>query len=1211
MNSTKLTPAMSTEGLNLEYLLSPHLYEGEKPLPKTNPEVPGGYYLSGFISEDCEWGCRYNESILHCFPVEKFFKDRTVRSRISPIAVSRSSYAFPGERITCATEVAIHNQRISSGIRKLLLGLCPTKDNNDRDLKGAVVLFDPLKGIPLKRFHIAEPVSSITVLSHYERGGSSLPFLNGTMKAMRGIAAIGLQGGTVLIVDLVLDDPNLLTTRNTSALTYNLLVVNPEEPEIVEKRLDAISKEKSIALQVTDEDEPQGVDDQVNKFNYCQPTEETILVLPKNCVAVSCLQYVPSVGALLVGFTCGTFQLWGVNNLKLQYSSEPPEKETKLPVFGFSFQQLVDVDNVQNHCYLWVAYGNPYNECESANIKLHRLRYERKTCIEKFGVAYSGFKGCVMELNIELEDDMLSKDTENGNDTVRSSARPLRIWTESNGALMFCSWEVGRGGTYYVGVFDLKQWYLNPTKDKIVYNNVTGLCPFWIVLAVNVPNTSSIVMDVRLIPKSLMRWENLHAKLYVHFYPASISFRAVCLANQGVSAFQHFGVQEKLIRCTIKEGFSLLIEPANLKKYFMQYGLQPVYPLTYREDLSEKDRDRFYIFTALLESRRAAEILSLANAWLNGSYANLSLIIDLIIDWICNYTLSLTALAESAWQEFFSISDHPVRLHRSGDFIYFSNFAWNSLKMLLTTLMKQPKVCEARELALRDMKLGLGKLVKYSAAILMMYKMKLLPQNDSNFMRDWTNYYEQRRSESQAALDASPYVDSPYKNCHPLMIDYLMEAVIPKETIREEWHISKWEPLYPPRHIGYLINMLMWSDADPQAVSRVFMYFLLDISFILAKGQNHNAASTSRVAEPRLVGDFRAVLGTTLKEHSEVLSLWQLDHDSQGEILIRLKEKNRLFEKDGLPWCASALVLTASGYERDIAELLMKSCPPKLARLLFSLMTSSDENYSSLVELLMTTDTDTGKNEELLRQFFLISKARGRLDGFMKNAKKLTAEVKSALLKFLRESSNSLDDACLPLIFYIYEGNYEKLEESLINIRSKLHERNLFTYDSRKLTLKESCIKRLLNIKIGNHSMQLQTSQIAEQMSKILNITASPASESGTTTPVKSKDWVPKLPSQLGRKKLSETISDDPLSPLRRNAGGKRNSVAGFSGGNSTAFEKATTSEEGRNLSLRQTKGTKVNLLALVKTPSIDHRLMKKNLVYGEFNNMYITDDDE
>jgi len=71
---------------------------------------------------------------------------------------------------------------------------------------------------------------------------------------------------------------------------------------------------------------------------------------------------------------------------------------------------------------------------------------------------------------------------------------------------------------------------------------------------------------------------------------------------------------------------------------------------------------------------------------------------------------------------------------------------------------------------------------------------------------------------------------------------------------------------------------------------------------------------------------------TAAEEYSEVFSLWLLDHGVHDDVLVHLKERNRLFETDGLPWCASAVALTSAGYENDIAELLLRSCPLKLAR---------------------------------------------------------------------------------------------------------------------------------------------------------------------------------------------------------------------------------------------------------------------------------------
>lgn len=60
----------------------------------------------------------------------------------------------------------------------------------------------------------------------------------------------------------------------------------------------------------------------------------------------------------------------------------------------------------------------------------------------------------------------------------RYQVRPVRIWTEAE--LTFFTWECQRQGTYYIGIFDLNQWYSNHTLEFIRYNPVSGLCPYWV-----------------------------------------------------------------------------------------------------------------------------------------------------------------------------------------------------------------------------------------------------------------------------------------------------------------------------------------------------------------------------------------------------------------------------------------------------------------------------------------------------------------------------------------------------------------------------------------------------------------------------------------------------------------------------------------------------------------------------------------------------------
>lgn len=61
-----------------------------------------------------------------------------------------------------------------------------------------------------------------------------------------------------------------------------------------------------------------------------------------------------------------------------------------------------------------------------------------------------------------------------------------------------------------------------------------------------------------------------------------------------------------------------------------------------------------------------------------------------------------------------------------------------------------------------------------------------------------------------------------------MMIDYLLE-VFDEDLIRQEWHVEAEKPLYPPKHVGYILNMFLWNHDEPKDVARLAAYFLLDI----------------------------------------------------------------------------------------------------------------------------------------------------------------------------------------------------------------------------------------------------------------------------------------------------------------------------------------------------------------------------------------------
>jgi len=167
---------------------------------------------------------------------------------------------------------------------------------------------------------------------------------------------------------------------------------------------------------------------------------------------------------------------------------------------------------------------------------------------------------------------------------------------------------------------------------------------------------------------------------------------------------------------------------------------------------------------------------------------------------------------------------------------------------------------------------------------------------------------------------------------------------------------------------------------------------------------------------------------------------------------------------------------------------------------------------------------------------------------------------------------------------------------------------------------------------------------LARQVTNTLSIKAIPQAEPTTPEGSQKVSGGSKLPPQLRRLKLSETISHDPLSPLRRYAGRIQNAVTAntsvfdleelemenirtervsrrslsrrssmishrprFSLGNSTIYEHTILNDSISEGGLNQTARTNIDLISLLKTPAIDHRLEKRQRLHGSINNVSCT----
>jgi hypothetical protein len=181
-----------------------------------------------------------------------------------------------------------------------------------------------------------------------------------------------------------------------------------------------------------------------------------------------------------------------------------------------------------------------------------------------------------------------------------------------------------------------------------------------------------------------------HTTVPIHAYPASLSFQGISLTLCGVVTFQHFGVQEKLLRTIMDEdGPKLMMtSPCKLRSMYSTYGFQPVFP-SHNDAPGDKVAARHWILTALLDNRRRSIITHLAEGWFDGSFAPGGCSMQLIMEWIAGFTSFLSIEAKAHWRKTLEDVALPPETKL---FLHYSNFAWKNLQGFLRTMMRPDEV---------------------------------------------------------------------------------------------------------------------------------------------------------------------------------------------------------------------------------------------------------------------------------------------------------------------------------------------------------------------------------------------------------------------------------------------------------------------------------------------------------------------------------------
>ena len=341
-------------------------------------------------------------------------------------------------------------------------------------------------------------------------------------------------------------------------------------------------------------------------------------------MVVSALEYVSPIGALLVGYNFGSWQLWNVSAvnsgrggstwpISLEFSSKYTSEA--LPVVGFAFQE--PENDPRNFVYIWVLRGeNDLDSAEEkcglnskASISLQALAFQSKDESDA-GVLYSGLVSCNCRFSCQL--DNLKEEEIKGSLCLGANALPLPSLSgghlgrkdvseveDGQVNLGLCSflWEVlyktnDGGGSeseesrfrYFLGIFDLNAWYQAQMPDNVeIYP--TSQCSFFSVCALDEQLfdedaameqrnkiQSNYLIDSRIDLSSISRYKSL-SNAEQHFYPSSLAFNIVNLLDFGIVHANHLGLQRKVLLELRSLGRDRLVDPTNLFELCVVAGL--------------------------------------------------------------------------------------------------------------------------------------------------------------------------------------------------------------------------------------------------------------------------------------------------------------------------------------------------------------------------------------------------------------------------------------------------------------------------------------------------------------------------------------------------------------------------------------------------------------------------------------------------------------
>lgn len=755
-------------------------------------------------------------------------------------------------RLTDRFEVASHYRHP----HKLIVVLQTANSNN------LICIVDLRLNIIIHTIEFPFNISSIEVITAgpNDRLIENVPLVN-EICCMSGCLAVGCEGGTVFLMDMILDSysPDPLVPKKISILTYNNSHI-----EIKTKRRTAIFHNQVICIAMNIDARNKG------KFIY-RIDNQTSRTFLANQVYISSLHFIPQLSVLAVGYNFGGFHLFNLNQFLLDYSYPLTDKDDNAPVIEFAFQ--VPENDPKNFSYLWLVKGvscrmpNVTDETTinaKSNAYLFLLCYQNKKVIDNYGILYDTFKCCSLKFELPLSncsDERQSTYTSYLLDIftihqlLPSRLLPNVALIEDEEASKICqidynylflAWKIyghNRSNCFYFCIFDLNQWYKSQM-PKFYCTDSNGLSPFLSFYSLNAASKSLNMNSIEAIYFPNVSMTKFHSNLFyaeIHSYPSSMSFTITIASSSKLCSVQFLGIQKKII-ASMNSSNSLQIQKnlneiiTNSNRCGLISSLESLRATTLENEIVRSNL--FQLMNIALENN----LNSLLMKFLDEDSVYFGSDLNMVVEWIWTKVEYIKNSIDHLVKPLFDLSGCNVSQQDISKLVCYESHL-GTLLFLLNKIFKRS--VDATNLSFDKLKFRIEvvELIQtYLKFILLFENFGLLPDQDASdpnhnsiySYEKLKKFYEKRREDFVAICP--DYL----KDDDILLIDILVEYIRPQLSAllqsSEQFEAFKTlKHLYPPPNLSSLLQMFLLDTVPLIYKESILLYFIYDLSDCLTE----------------------------------------------------------------------------------------------------------------------------------------------------------------------------------------------------------------------------------------------------------------------------------------------------------------------------------------------------------------------------------------